>query len=373
MLAVFGSMSLSDRTRPLSLIFEGPSGSGKTTVVEMAFPLSDSDLTKYVYRSDKFTPRAFVSHAANKRRADLKKIDLLPRLEDKVLLTKELAPIFRGREQEMQDNFSTLISILDGMGFVSDSGMQGQRGYDRKILFNWIGATTPLPSSVHRLMSQLGTRLLFFEVPSVALAETDLLAFAKNKEPSISQTACNNIVNEFLVEFFERFPVGSVRYSQIRTTDALLSRLIKLACFLVTARAEIVREMDAGKNWVPVSVMPPEGVHKVINYLKDLAFGQALINGRTELTSEDLDLVEEVVISSIPRHLRQILRYLRSHDEIDTPRVCSLCNASAPTARNYMKEIALLGIADSKRGSPRTCKPNCISLTTAYDWFRIKP
>ncbi len=101
----------------------------------MPFALPDSGLSRYVYRSDKFTPKALVTHAGNKKPSELAKIDLLPKLEGKVLLTKELAPIFRGREQDMQENFSTLIAVLDGKGFVSDSGMQGQRGYDRKILF----------------------------------------------------------------------------------------------------------------------------------------------------------------------------------------------------------------------------------------------
>jgi hypothetical protein len=64
-LAVFGAMALKDRTKPLSLILEGSSGFGKTAVLQMAFPLKDTATETPVYRSDKFTPRAFVTHAAN--------------------------------------------------------------------------------------------------------------------------------------------------------------------------------------------------------------------------------------------------------------------------------------------------------------------
>jgi hypothetical protein len=66
-----------------------------------------------------------------------------------VLLTKELAPIFGAREDELRDNIATLISVLDGEGFISDSGMRGRRGYEEAIIFNWIGATTPLNARVH--------------------------------------------------------------------------------------------------------------------------------------------------------------------------------------------------------------------------------
>ena len=167
MLAIFGAMALGKRTKPLTLIFDGPSGSGKTTVLQMAFPIKEIGLDGFVYRSDKFTPKAFVTHAANVSKAELAKIDLLPRIEQKVLITKEMAPILRGRKEDLIEIFSILIGVLDGKGFVSDSGIQGRRGYDRSIVFNWLGATTPLPPNTYRLMSQLGNRLLFFEMAAV--------------------------------------------------------------------------------------------------------------------------------------------------------------------------------------------------------------
>lgn len=76
-LSVLATLSLKDRTKPLSLIFEASSGVGKTAVLQMTFPIKKDlktpcELEKYVYRSDKFTPKSFVSHAANVKDADLK-------------------------------------------------------------------------------------------------------------------------------------------------------------------------------------------------------------------------------------------------------------------------------------------------------------
>jgi hypothetical protein len=105
-------------------------------------------LEEYIIRSDKYTPKSFVTHAANRKKEELEDIDLLPKLRDKILITKELAPILRGRETEMQENFSILISVLDGKGFTSHSGSQGTRGYKEAIVFNWLGATTPLPAKM---------------------------------------------------------------------------------------------------------------------------------------------------------------------------------------------------------------------------------
>src|SRR5262245_52104172 len=259
--AVFGAMSLAKRTKPLALMFEGISGFGKTAVLQMVIPARGTEFERYAYRSDKFTPKAFVTHAANIARDDLAKMDLLPQLDKKVFVTKELATLFRGREEEMQDNFSVLISILDGKGFTSNTGMQGKRGYERPIIFNWIGATTPLPASTHRLMSQLGTRLLFYEVPAVFPTDEPLLEYAGQDEATLAEDESGEAVQNFLFAFFRTHPVGSVPPESITFPKELLSKLVRWARILATGRAEVAFEKN-GTNWEPVGAMPAEGPWK---------------------------------------------------------------------------------------------------------------
>ena len=365
-------MALAERSKPLSLIFETASGYGKTAVLQMVFAEPESELASHVYRSDKFTPKAFVSHAANVKGSQRLMNDLLPKLENKVLVTKELAPIFRGREEEMQANFSVLISVLDGKGFTSDSGMCGQRGYDRPIVFNWIGATTPLPASTHRLMSQLGTRLLFYEVPAITPTEEELVAYALKDTASTAEDECRAAVTEFLEDFFRRHPVGSVPAESIKISEASTRDLVRWATFITGGRAEVKFERQ-GSNWEPVAAMPPEGPWKVINYLKDLARGHALIHTRTSVNACDLEFVEHVAISSIPGHLRPIVRALISSAKVNTPMVARRCRVSDPTARSYMKQMSLLGIADLVKGSAPSNQPDSLGLSTAYRWLKSKP
>ncbi|HXJ42488.1 MAG TPA: hypothetical protein VNH18_24620 [Bryobacteraceae bacterium] len=368
LLAMFGAMALRDRTKPLSLMFEAPSGAGKSAIVQMAFPLPDSGLHAYVYRSDKFTPRAFVSHAANVQKDELAKMDLLPKLEGKVLITKEMAPLFRGRVEELQDTFSILIAVLDGKGLLSDTGMRGQRGYDRSIIFNWIGATTPLPPATHRLMSQLGTRLLFFEMPPFEVSDEDLLRYAEDGDPGLAESECKEAMNELLVGFFAEFPVGSVNPKSISLPQPLLTQLIRWAKFLARCRAEVKFEKDNGRDWVPVAVSPPEAPFKIVTYFKDLALGRALIYGRETVDESDIDLVGEVAISSVPGHFRPIVRALRL-GEVRTERASKVCAVSAPTARNYMAELALLGIAELTKGNAASNQADSLVLAAPYKWL----
>lgn len=370
-LSVFASMALKGWTKPLSLIFEAASGFGKTAIVQMGFPVTGLGLDKFVYRSDKFTPKAFVSHAANVSRAALPKVDLLPRLKGKVLLTKELAPIFRGREDDIRENFSILISVLDGEGFTSDSGIHGRRGYEEPILFNWIGATTPLPPSTHRLMSQLGTRLLFYEVPSVGPNEEQLLAYAQKDEVDTAEKECQKAVNEFLVKFFRTHTIASVEPNSIEFSKDRLFELVRWANFLVAGRTEVNFERD-GTNWEPIAAMPAEGPWKVVDYFKVLARGHALLHGRTEIASDDLELVGQVALSSIPGHLRPIIRKLREVYSVNTGAVESLCRVTSPTARSYLKQLELLGIVELVKGASSTCLPDTATLAPPYRWLNSK-
>jgi hypothetical protein len=366
MLAVFASMSVHGRTKPLSLIFETPSGYGKTAVLQMAFPgHEESPLAKLVYRSDKFTPRSFVSHAANVKLADMPKLDLLPRLENKVLITKELAPILRGRLEDLQENFSILISVLDGKGFISDSGMHGQRGYDRPILFNWIGATTPLPAATHRLMSQLGTRLLFFEVPAIPPTLKELKDYLSDADPDAAERECQRAVNVFLASFFHHNPIASIDPASIEFPEDLQEELVRWVSFLVTARAEILFEDDK-----PIAASPTEGPWKVVNYFKQLAFGHALIHGRRTIESPDIAFIGDVAISSTPGHLRKIIRALRTVNSVDTAMATRLCEVTSPTARNYLTELQLVGIADLTKGPADIYTA---SLRDEYRWLRTHP
>ncbi len=368
-LAVFGAMALAKRTKPLSLIFEGPSGHGKSATLNPAFPLSaTSELNRYVYRSDKFTPPAFVTHAANISKEELDSNDLLPKLHNKVLITKELAPLLRGRKDDLQKNFSILIAVLDGKGLITDSGMRGRRGYEGPHIFNWLGATTPVPASTHRMMSQLGTRLLFFEIRVAQPTHEDLLAYVMGNTARDAETECQAAVNAFLTDFFGKYPVGSVDPDSVPIPAPLASDLLNWALLLVKGRAPINFDENTGE---PVSAAPAEGPHRVIDYFKELAQGHALTHGRAEVTQDDLALVAEVALSSIPGHLRPIVRALRTAAEVDSTAAAGLCDVTVPTARQYLAELGLLGLGKLAKGSPQTNEPHRLTLAQPFRWLRV--
>jgi hypothetical protein len=268
----------------------------------------------------------------------------------------------------MQENFSVIISVLDGKGFLSDSGMRGRRGYDGPIVFNWLGATTPLPAATHRMMAQLGTRWLFYEVPSNEPTEDECVEYAERDEASEAETRCNDIINFLLMTFFEWHPIGTVDAGTIQIPHDAAIRLVRWARLIVRARTEIKCEKE-DREWKPIAAGKPEGPWKVIGYLKELARGHALIHQRGVVNAEDLELIETIALSSIPGHIRPIVRELQQSAVVDSTRCRVICGVSAPTARKYLEELRLLGIVDVTKGNPETNQPDTAVLRQEFGWL----
>lgn len=95
-LAISAVCCLRDTRQPVALIGIGLPGVGKTGALSFLTPTGEyDDLAQFFYRSDGFTPAAFVGHQASRTAAQLDDIDLLPRIKERTLLTPELAQVFR--------------------------------------------------------------------------------------------------------------------------------------------------------------------------------------------------------------------------------------------------------------------------------------
>jgi hypothetical protein len=129
-LSVCATLLLEENTNPIALILVGGPSSSKTTVADL---FADH---KVAYVSDNFTPASFVSHAANVTSKNLEKVDLLPRIKHKLLVTPELAPIFRGKDDELASRFSTITRVLDGHGLMTDSGEPTVSGATEETIYS---------------------------------------------------------------------------------------------------------------------------------------------------------------------------------------------------------------------------------------------
>jgi hypothetical protein len=147
-------------TLPFIGIILGRPAGGKTQVISL--------LRKWphAYYTDIFTARSFVTHTtAVKKKEDLIKIDMLPRIKNKVFGTPEFSPIFTAKEEDLRSILGIITRIADGQGLASDSGAHGHRAYEGTHMLVWIGAAVDVPYSVYKVLASLGPKLYFFRLP----------------------------------------------------------------------------------------------------------------------------------------------------------------------------------------------------------------
>ena len=114
-----------------------------------------------------------VSHSTAVKKEELAKIDMLPKIKNKFLLTPELSPTFAKKDDDLIEILGILTRILDGHGYESDTGAHGHRGYNEPMMFVWAGAAVDIPYKVHKYLGTLGPKLYFLRLPNNSHSEAD--------------------------------------------------------------------------------------------------------------------------------------------------------------------------------------------------------
>ena len=221
---------LIQNVQPLALVLQGVPSGGKTTTLDFFrnFPLS--------HATDKFSPRAFVSHVAQKSEEELKKIDMLPRIKGKVLITPDLTTLFGAKSDDLAETFSILTRVLDGRGLKIDSGVYGSRGYEGDYMFAWIGASTPIPHKVWDLFGNLGARMYFMQIMKNNHTNQDYIKALKEKNYRLKVNECNDATLRFLKGIWQS---ERIEWNRKDDPDDLIDKIVQLAKIVTRLRGKI--------------------------------------------------------------------------------------------------------------------------------------
>ena len=353
-LAVSASLLLRGNRNPVAVIYVGGPSSSKTTVADMFADESTMVVDggaphPLFYLSDSFTAAAFVSHAANLPAEKLAKVDLLPRIKHKVLVTPELAPTFRGKDDDLVKVFKIITRVLDGQGLMTDGGTQGRRGYHGDYLFAWLGCTTPFDQNVWRVMGQLGSRLFFYVVQDDADEVTVEMLLGADDGADYGERldACKTALQAFIADLYRRHGgVRGVRWNTAGDPMPVQKAIALCGKLLAAARSEPTREAPEFRDeheYVPAKIEQPWRAHAV---LRNLARGHAIVHGRTQLLAEDLGVVARVTVSSMPPQCgRVVWALVEKGAPLTTSDVVEALGVKHhDTARKVMLELAGRGV-----------------------------
>ena len=115
------------------------------------------------FYTDSFSPKSFVSHNTAVSKEELRKRSICYlKYKTRFSYLLNFRQFLLKEKRELNELLGIITRVLDGHGYESDSGAQGHRGYNEKIMFVWIGAAVEIPHKVHKLLGTLGPKLYFF-------------------------------------------------------------------------------------------------------------------------------------------------------------------------------------------------------------------
>jgi len=370
-LSVKAQLKIQGITQVCTLIFMGMPSTHKSTVLEIISSLPDC------YVSDSFTPKSFVSHSANSKKTELHKVDLLPRIKHKTLITAELAPLFSGNQDDLIEKFGMLTRILDGRGFQSDSGIHGQRGYVGDYSFMWLGAIVDIPHRVWKLIGNLGAKMYFLRLPQDRKSTNAKLEEIKKnlKDDSYVQRleSSKQAIKRFW-NFIENRTENKIVWDTENNSEEVFDKIIKLAMLLAKLRATVptwhTSNSDSGGTNYNYEMPVIEDPNRASSAFYNLARGHAILFGRNYITNDDLTVVIPVALSSAPKERVELFKLLiQNNGKLTSADFIETAKVSRATALKEMKILNILGLVDESEEEGTTKPVKTIMLKNEFSYF----
>lgn len=357
-------------TLPFCLILIARPGSGKSTITYIIKELGNC------YYTDSFTVNAFVTHMANVKEDQLSKIDLLPKIRNKTLITPELAPIFNQKGDKLEEIIGILTRILDGKGYKRDSGAHTQRGYDGNFFFTWIGAVVEISKTVWQSIGNAGPKMYFFRIPEEEISQDEkrkqILEHMNDKSYDEKLKEVSSLVKSFWESLKSNVDGDKVVWNKSKDDPYTMEKIVLLAQLISMLRASIPTSNTAHSSGSDYGYEQPtiEDPERAADAMYNLAKGSAFLDGRNHIIRDDLTVVRDVALSCGPRTRIELFNLLIEHDgELTTSQIVLNMNVTKSTALKYMLELTLVGLV-SKTKIPMVTKPeDAIILKDDYDWF----
>ncbi len=155
------------------------------------------------------------------------------------------------------------------------------------------------------------------------------------------------MVNNFLYDFYERHPIGSVEQSSIVIPPDVERLLCRYARLVAYGRIRVAKETQMIIKEAELSEAP----HRLKLTFCELSRGLALVSGRQKVNMEDMSWIKHIAISTIPNKRRSTLRALiAAHGHITVGGLATKLGISPTTADSRMEDLGLTQLATFVKG-----------------------
>ncbi|MDO8658153.1 MAG: hypothetical protein Q7K55_05405 [Candidatus Levybacteria bacterium] len=329
----------------LWMLLVGVPSSGKTDLVRL---MKDAESTYYL---DNLTQNAFIS--GERATKSQKVYDLLPLINKKCLVIKDWTSIFSLDEKMTKKLLGELVGIYD-KEFTKFSSRRGNISY--QSAFSQLGCITPATLNKHtQYMNMVGPRFLCYSMPTSTSedAEKSYESIFTNTNRSLIEKEArlyvSSYLNQLIQKQFKIEPLSKPAQAYLRTTAELMSNcrgivLLQSATFKNDGGEEVkyyeVSDVQIEEPW--------RAVQQIILLVQYLAF----VVGKDEVTIEELSIIKEVVISSMPADRSQALRTIKDQGgTITAKQLSDTSDRSIKTSRRLLDELTALKVLEKIKGS----------------------
>lgn len=366
--AVLAQLLITDVRNPFGLVYVDVPSAGKTITLNFF-----SDLVELIYATDSFTPSSLVSHASNRKKEALEQIDLLPRIRHRMLIVRDLAPIFAERQENLLKNLGVMTRVFDGEGYESDSGVHGKRGYKGDYTFMFLAGSTPIAPRVWRFMGNLGSRLFFLNMRVEDKGEEELSELLIQDDFKQKENECRESTRNLVLSIWNAHQGGVVwnKKNDPPELRRIIARSAKLLAHLRGA-VNVWSEDESEKSKHHHTNTVVEKPTRINQLLYNLARGHALACGRTQLGPEDMWPVIEVAINSAQyNRIRLFDALIANGGKVSTTLIERSIGCSNPTALKEIETFRILGIVeyrDVKSDGPGRPE-KVVVVRDEFSWF----
>lgn len=365
-IAVLAQLLITDVRNPFGLVYVDVPSAGKTITLNFF-----ADVPELVYPTDSFTPSSLVSHASNRKQKDLEKIDLLPRIRHRMLIVRDLAPIFAERQENLLKNLGVMTRVFDGEGYESDSGVHGKRGYRGDYTFMFLAGSTPIAPRVWKFMGSLGSRLFFLNMKTSDKSEEELAELLIQDDFKRKEQVCRKATRDLILTLWSNHK-GGVTWNKKEDPPEMrriISRCAKLLAHL-RGTVNVWSDEEEGKqHHTNVVIEKPTRINQL---LYNLARAHALACGRLRLDNEDLWPCIELALNSAPYNRIKLMEaIIEFAGTVNTGVIEEAIKCSNPTALKEIETLRVLGLVEVQSISEGTIgRPEkIVTVTDPFAWF----
>lgn len=331
----------------LWMLFVGPPSSGKTDLLKLIKNSSS------VHSLDSLTLNAFIS---GERQTEKQKVyDLLAVLDKKCLVIKDWTVIFSQDERMTKKVIGDMVGAYDKV-LAKFSTRRGNVTYQAE--FSHIGAITPATlNQHHNYLNQIGQRFLMYTMPPLSVddEEKSFKVIFSGENRMLREKQIAETVTTYLTQ------LNTMNIDIVGPFSEKVQHYFRLASnFMARSRGIVILQLASFQNETgdTISYYEPLDVQieqpwRAVQQLMILARYLAFVAGKRSVDEEELEIIREVVISSMPADRSQALRAIRLNPTgvITAKELSEQVDKSDKTARRLLQELMHLKIVKKTEGS----------------------